>query len=181
MRARSIFRIGVAVSATIYSVSSVNAAMGRRRNRGLLRDNNAIPESSNISSDGEHGTHTRSLGVGLDSLKYETKKVQHYKESKSKGKAQGGGKYSATASREVGKGAGKGYGPKDTDHQSQTKSSGLSTKSTKPKYERKEYKSAKGRNETKLTKSEKGSPTFQPTSQPTDKRKLTTKLIDDTQ
>lgn len=176
MRTRYILRIGLAVSASIYSVSSVSVAVGKRRNRGEFRHNSEPLESSNNGSSGDHEIYPRSLGIGLDNLKYGTAKVQHHKGSKSKGKGSGEEKYSVNeASEGVGKGAGKGHsGSKDTNHRS--KSSGLSTKSTKPKYPRKKYKSAKGPNQTKLTKSEKGSPTprpnFQPTSQPTNTRKF---------
>lgn len=180
MRTRSILRIGLALSASIYSVSSVSVAVGKR-NRGVFRDNSELPESSNNGSSEDHENHPRSLGVGLDNLKYGTAKVQHHKDSKSKGK--GEERYSVNESSEgVAKGAGKGYGSsKDTEHRS--KSSGLSTKSTKPKNQKKEYKSAKGPNQSKLTKSEKGSPTprpnFQPTSQPTNKRKFIMVYIED--
>ena len=75
------------MSATIYCASSVEVSVGRGRNRGEIRHGAALlPEQSNSHSDGAYVHHSRSLGVGLDNLKYGNTKGQYHKDSKAKEK-----------------------------------------------------------------------------------------------
>jgi len=183
MRSCSILRIGLIVSATLYCASSVEIVVRGGRNRGeQLRHGTTLPEASRSRSDGAHVHPSRSLGVGLDNLKYGNTKGQHHKDSKAKGKV--GGNIYATESTNTedsvpsrGKGSGKGYvssGSIDSDdihHPAPTKTSFIPPTmypgSKKPTHPRKKDKSSKNSTQTKLHKSDKGSPTSQPAFQPT--------------
>ena len=180
MRTRSILRIGITVSATIYCASSVEVAVGRGRNRGEIRHGAALPEHS----DGAYVHHSRSLGVGLDNLKYENTKGQHHKDSKAKEKGKGGENYHSDDSTvrgegyvtSHGKGSGKGYvnagsmDSEDVHHPTPAKPSfsapTVAPGDRMPTHKRK-YKSSKKSNQSKLQKSDEGSRTYQPVSQPT--------------
>lgn len=184
MRTRSILRIGITVSATIYCASSVEVAVGRGRNRGEIRNGAALPEQSNRHSDGAKVNHSRSLGVGLDNLKYGNTKGQHHKDSKAKEKGKGGGNSDSGGSTvrgegyptSHGKGSGKGYvdadsmDSEDVRHPAPAKPSfsapTIAPGDRKPTPQRK-YKSSKKSDQSKLQKSDKGSRTYQPVSQPT--------------
>jgi hypothetical protein len=181
MRTRSILRIAIGISVSIYSTSSVEVAIGRRRSRRVIRHGSALPEPSNKHSNGEYAHEIpRSLGVGLDNLKYGSKGGQyHIEETRGKsGKGNGKGNYYSDDFRgkgkgyvpSDGKGSGKGYNDsgsidsEDIPRPSPTKppfpTPTMSPKSGKPT----NHVSSKGG---KQTKSEKASPTYKPISQPT--------------
>lgn len=186
MRARSVLRIGLIGSTTLYYASSVEVAVRGGRNRGerIRCGATTLPESSRIRSDKAYEPPSRSLGVGLDNLKYGNAKGQHHKDSKAKENGKGGENFyvhESTISEDYvpsrGKGSGKGYvsggtiDSEDIQHPAPTKAPFTpptsSPGSRKPTPPRKKDKSTKNRNQTKLHKSEKGSPIFQPVFQPT--------------
>jgi hypothetical protein len=177
MRIRSVVRIGTTILVLIYSASSVEVAVGRRR-RNTIWHGSGPAEPRIKHSDGlyEHEIH-RYLGVGLDDLKYGNTGVQHYtKEDKGgkseKAKGKGKGYYYADDYRgkgkgyapSNGKGKGKGYNSFDSiDSEDLT----ISSKSSKSLNEKKEHLYSKKEKQTKLQKSDKASPTHKPISKPT--------------
>jgi len=185
MRTRSILRIGITVSVSIFSASSVEVAIGRRRNRRVLRHSSALPEHSNRRSNREYVDGIpRYLGVGLNNLKYGEIRGQHHADE-ARGKSKGKGKYYSDDFRGKGKGYspshGKGSGKgdnnsgsidtEDTSRLSPTdppfSTPTISTKSSKPTNQKKEYVDSKRGKQSKLMKSEKASPTFKPILHPT--------------
>lgn len=191
MRTRSILRIGVAVSVTIYSTSSVEVAVGRRRSRRVIRQGSSLPEPSDWRSDEQLKLGIpRSLGAGLETLKYGNSKGQHhigYSGGKSK-KGKGEGSYYSNDFPSDGKGSGKGYNnvnsgfSDDMARPSPTKppisTPTKSPKSKRPTNQKKKHENSKSSKQ-KLKKSEKDSPKsrpiFQPTMVPTTASKFTSK------
>jgi len=175
MRTRSILRIGIAVSVSIYSASSVEVALGRRRDRRTVRHRSALPEPKKRRSNGEYvNKMQRSLGAGLDNLKYgEIRGQHHIEETRGKSKGKGKGTYYSDNF----KGKGKGYNnsisidSEDISRRPLTEppfqTPTISTKSSKPTNPKKEHVNSKKSKQTKLEKSEKSSPTHTQVLQPT--------------
>ena len=195
MRTHEILKLGISISISFYSASSVDVSIGRRRNRRAIHHSRGISESTTESNRGYKHATRRSLGVGLENLKYGKSVKQHYVvEERGGGKGKGG--YSADSSKGKGKGytqhyvvekrgtdssrgKGKGYTPSrergkgkghydsDSIDISPSPSPTKSPKSSKPKYEKKKHVKSKREKHAKLRKSDKASPTFQPVFYPT--------------
>ena len=78
MRTHEILKLGISISISFYSASSVDVSIGRRRNRRAIHHSRGISESTTESNRGYKHATRRSLGVGLENLKYGKSVKQHY-------------------------------------------------------------------------------------------------------
>mmetsp|Transcript_17696 Transcript_17696/g.40825 ORF Transcript_17696/g.40825 Transcript_17696/m.40825 type:complete len:467 (+) Transcript_17696:32-1432(+) len=192
MRTRSVCKAGIIVLISIYSASSVKIAVSGRRNHKLIRHSDEHQEEDFRSSRDYNRKISRSLGVGMDNLRYENTRGQYHietrgKDNKGKGKGInysdnliGKGKgaspsYGKGIVSSYGKGSGKGsvttgnLESEDIPYLSSTEPpSSIPTflEKNKAKNQKKEHGDSKKGKHSKLRKSDKEL-SFHPNPQPT--------------